>query len=515
MSEMNSESCYIYFLETLSKIVSVLNPQYSFLVSLRKILKILEHCQPFLRPHIVIYDPETSSLRVCLSATVPINSETSYNPRDGIVGQVFTLGQPIIVECMSKNEVFKNKIFIRTKDEMNKLSFLCMPIYAPLGDPFEMPTVLGTLNVDIPIDESDNLVEYCKFLEIVAGLIGRQVSYYQDEIIRKSRANLLVVEQNSSQFELFDQIVHVSKVMKNVLQFALRAALVRSNVLLHGQAGTGKELIASYIHHNSERRVMPLKKINCAILNAETIEQDFFGVQKNADQFIMQTKKGFLELANHGTIFLNGIDFLPKRLQETLMQVARDQELVRVGGSKPVSVNVRFICSSLKSPSEMLANNFISDDFLNVFLGIDIFIPPLSERKEDIIPLAEFFVHECAKYMDKNVHVISAEAVELILNYHWRNNVRELKYCIESAIYECQSGILSVYDLPPSFQSSVQSNTSVNFTEAVEYYEQKLISEALAKTKGNMIEAAHMLSASYRVINYKVKKYGISIKKYT
>jgi len=509
-----SDSYFINFLETLSNIVSVLSPQRSFQASLSKILKILENCHPFVRPHIFIYDPEIASLRICMGGTEPIVTDTIYEPGVGITGQVFILGQSVIVERISKSKVFTNKTYIRTKQEMDNLAFLCVPIYVPATDGFETTMVLGTLNADIPIIKLSKREECCKFLEVIAALIGSQLAYFQEEIIRKSRENLLELEQDNLCFDMSGHIVHVSKKMKYVLQFALSAASQRSNVLLYGQVGTGKELIATYIHSNSERRTMPLKKINCATLNADTIEQDFFGVQKNADQYIMQTNKGFLEVANHGTIFLDGIDFLPKKIQASLLHVFGTQELTRVGGSKSIPVNVRFICSSLKTPAEMLTNNFISDEFLQVFLGISIFMPPLSERKEDIIPLAEFFVHESIRDKNKKVHAISAEVAELILKYDWQNNVGELKYCIESAISQCKTDTLNVQDFPPAFQDTVHSSSAVSFTNAVEYYEQKLITDALVKTKGNMFEAAHMLSASYRIINYKVKKYGIQFKKY-
>ncbi|MEG2172146.1 MAG: sigma 54-interacting transcriptional regulator [Desulfovibrionaceae bacterium] len=510
-----SGSALDQYFETLRYIVAELGPQRSFHASLRRILAILAQRHPFIRPHMVIYDPEARTLRLCVAGTPPATEGIVYEPGVGVTGQVFTMGQAVIVERIKGSGAFQNKFFTRTEQEMAELAFLCVPVFAPKDEPADATEVLGTLSVDMPRRPRAELEEACCFLEVVARLIGNQVAYFQQEVLQLGRVGTgpkegeLATAANSLGF------IYMSKVMQQTLEQVARAGATRSNVLLYGETGTGKELLAELAHVHSARRHMPLQRVNCATLAPDKLELFFFGVQKGAFSWAVQSHKGILEQSHHGTLFLNGIEYLPSVLHENLLKAVREQEVLRLGASQPLAVNVRLICSTQKSVGALRESGLLPKELLQALSSVEIFIPPLREHPEDILPLAEHFLLEAAHQQAKAVRRMAADTISLLLRHAWLGNTRELKNCMARAVAQCAGEKLEVADLPPSLQKDEQNSTLPrNFVDAVAHFEQQLLIEALSRAKGNIVEAARLLSTSYRIIHYKITKYGINPKHY-
>jgi Nif-specific regulatory protein len=304
--------------------------------------------------------------------------------------------------------------------------------------------------------------------------------------------------------------------MRVVLRQARQVAPSRATVLLRGESGTGKELLADAIHIGSPRADKPLIKLNCAALPSELVESELFGHQKGAFTGAVQTKRGLFELAHNGTLFLDEIGELSLDAQAKVLRAIQEKEIQRVGGEQTLSVDVRLICATHQPLEELLTKGRFREDLfyrINVF---PVFIPALRERREDILPLCEHFLQAFAKEYGKSIKRISTPAIELLSMYHWPGNVRELSNCVERAVLVCEEEVIRTYHLPPTLQTADSSATGINlsFGEAVAKFEQELLVDSLKKTRGNMLQSARDLRVSYRIINYKVKKYNIDVKRF-
>jgi len=503
------------YLGTLRQIVAEMGPQRPFQPSLKNVLRTLTKNHGFLRPHLVIFDPETKTLKLSLTHGQAKNAEATYAPGQGITGQVFTTGQPVIVPRMSEHPDFLNKAFGRTEEELHELAFICVPVLAPEAEGRGAET-LGTLSLDAPAADYPKLEAQCRFLEVVAGMIANQAAYLQEEMARQKHlmAQGLMASQDMG-FQV-SSIVAASKSMRLVLNQVAQVGPSRATVLLRGESGTGKELFAEAIHVASPRSEMSLVKLNCAALPSELVESELFGHQKGAFTGAVQTKKGLFELANRGTLFLDEIGELSLNAQAKVLRAIQEQEIQRLGSEQTVTVDVRLICATHQPLEELVEKGHFREDLyyrINVF---PIFIPILRERREDILPLAEHFLKHFSEEYERQIKRISTPAIDLLTQYHWPGNVRELKNCIERAVLICDEEVVRTYHLPPSLQTAESSATDTNlsFCDAVAKFEQELLVDALKKARGNMLQAARDLRVSYRIVNYKVKKYGLDAKKY-
>lgn len=504
------------YLATLRQIVAEMGPQRPFQPSLKAVLRTLSKNHEFLRPHLVIFDPETKTLKLSLTHGTAKNAEATYQPGQGITGQVFTTGQPVLVPRMAEHPDFLNRAFGRSQEELAHLAFICVPVLAPEKDQGGVSEVLGTLSVDAPGGSYDILEAQCRFLEVVAGLVANLAAYLQEEMARQKHlmAQGLMINQDAGL--QVGNIVAASKSMRLVLNQVAQVGPSRATVLLRGESGTGKELFAEAIHVASPRREMPLVKLNCAALPSELVESELFGHQKGAFTGAVQTKKGLFELANRGTLFLDEIGELSLNAQAKVLRAIQEQEIQRLGSEQTVNVDVRLICATHQPLEELVEKGHFREDLyyrINVF---PIFIPILRERREDILPLAEHFLRHFSEEYERNIKRISTPAIDLLTQYHWPGNVRELKNCIERAVLICDEEVIRTYHLPPSLQTAESSATDTNlsFCDSVAKFEQELLVDALKKARGNMLQAARDLRVSYRIVNYKVKKYGLDAKKY-
>ena len=239
-------------------------------------------------------------------------------------------------------------------------------------------------------------------------------------------------------------------------------------------------------------------------------------MQKGERTKATQSRRGVLELANSGTLFIDDIDELEPEAQSALLRALQEGQVTRIGGDKPSKIDLRLIAACCEPLDSLVARGAFFEDLyyaLNVF---PVYVPPLRDRQADILPLAELFLRQASEKQDKTVKRISTPAIDLLNQYHWPGNLSELANCIERAVENCDEGVIRAYHLPPTLQSADSSDTgfSLSFGESVAKFEQELLVEALKKASGNMFKAARELRESYRVVNYKVKKYGLIPKRF-
>jgi Nif-specific regulatory protein len=311
-------------------------------------------------------------------------------------------------------------------------------------------------------------------------------------------------------------IIGRSSALRSVHSMLSQAAPTEATVLITGESGTGKELIAAEICRLSRRASSPFIKINCAALPESIIESELFGHEKGAFTGAAAQRKGRFETADGGTIFLDEIGEIPPQIQVKLLRVLQEREIERVGGSVPIKIDVRVIAATNKNlEDEVKAGTFREDLYwrLNVF---PLHIPPLRERKSDVMLLVDYFIEKYALKNNKVVKRISTPAIDLLQAYHWPGNVRELENCIERAVILSNDQVIHSYNLPPSLQSprSTHTEPAATLPAALSRLEKEMIVEALKTTEGNLSAAAARLGITDRQMGLRVRHYGISWKNY-
>ncbi len=304
-------------------------------------------------------------------------------------------------------------------------------------------------------------------------------------------------------------VIAESDAMKRVLSLVGKVAPTDATVLVTGESGTGKEVVASLVHKLSPRATGPFVKVNCAAIPENLLEAELFGYEKGAFTGAHKAKPGLFEEADGGTIFLDEVGELPLALQAKLLRVLQDRSVRRVGGNREKKVDVRVVTATNRDLEEMVREGIFREDLywrLNVF---SIHIPPLRERKEDILPLAETFLKRFSQKYGKVLKGFTREAKEFLLTYSFPGNVRELENMVERAVVLSDEEYLDVSDLRVSGSAGDITDAlfSLPLDEAVELLERERIKKALETTGGNKSKAARMLGISERVLRYKVKKY--------
>ena len=320
----------------------------------------------------------------------------------------------------------------------------------------------------------------------------------------------LVFKHEFSKFLKMPEIIGLSNIMEKIK----KVAPLKTTVLVLGESGTGKELVARAIHHLSQRTKNSFIAINCAAIPKDLIENEIFGHEKGAFSGAAEIKPGRFELADRGTIFLDEIGDMELSLQSKLLRVLQESEFERVGGTKTVHVDLRVIAASNKNlEKEVSGGHFREDLFyrLNVF---PVIIPPLRERREDIIPLARHFIGMLSSEMNKKAPLLSPESERMLLENEWRGNARELKNIIERAVILCDGS-----ELQPEHFNFVKCNTEEQIgTEAplseiaqfaVKTAEKSRIETVLSQTGGNKSRAAEILKVSYKTLLTKIKDYRL------
>ena len=340
-------------------------------------------------------------------------------------------------------------------------------------------------------------------------------------IIRKATERRQLIQENRQlrdQLEhrfRFESIISQSSAMEQVLNLAGRVAPSQASVLIMGDTGTGKELVARAIHFASPRKDKPFVAVNCAALPENLLESELFGHEKGAFTGADRQRKGRFELAEGGTLFIDEIGEIPPAVQVKLLRVLQEKTFERIGGSETIHADIRLVAATNRDLEAMTNDGTFRDDLYYRLNVVTIRIPPLRERREDIPPLIDRFVNRFAEENGKKISGISREAIDLLIKYRYPGNVRELENIVQQAVVLSRAEVLTVDDFPihvrePRADAEVAGDFSQGtFTERVEAFEQMLIRKALQQTAGVQTRAAELLGMSERHLRYKLKKYGV------
>ncbi len=318
----------------------------------------------------------------------------------------------------------------------------------------------------------------------------------------------------------FGNIIGQSLKMVALYDLLEKVSPTKTNILITGESGTGKELVAKAIHYNSPRKEKPFVTLNCGAIPESLIESELFGHMKGAFTDAIATKKGLFEVADEGTIFLDEISELPLLMQVKLLRVLQDKEFKRVGGTEDIRVDVRIISATNKDLEEAVKEKRFREDLFYRLNVIQVKLPPLRDRKEDIPILANHFLKKYSEELNKNILKISPEALQILLNYEYPGNVRELQNIIERAVALESNQELTVHNLSSylSEQPLLKKgpidieipSEGIDLEKIVEDLERTLLLKALDKTKGIKKKAAELLHINFRSMRYRLEKYGLN-----
>jgi two-component system response regulator PilR (NtrC family) len=318
----------------------------------------------------------------------------------------------------------------------------------------------------------------------------------------------------------FGNIIGQSPKMVVLYDLLEKVSPTKTNILITGESGTGKELVAKAIHYNSPRKEKPFVTLNCGAIPESLIESELFGHMRGAFTDAIATKKGLFEVADEGTIFLDEISELPLLMQVKLLRVLQDKEFKRVGGTEDIRVDVRIISATNINLEEGVKEKRFREDLFYRLNVIQIKLPPLRDRKEDVQILANHFLKKYSEELNKNIAKISPEALPILLNYEYPGNVRELQNIIERAValesnQELTAHNLSSYlnEQPLLRKGPIDieiPNEGIDLEKMVEDLERTLLLKALDKTKGIKKKAAELLHINFRSMRYRLEKYGLN-----
>jgi DNA-binding NtrC family response regulator len=337
-------------------------------------------------------------------------------------------------------------------------------------------------------------------------------------VIRKELASHQLRQENRDLREAlgrryaYKNIVAKSDKMQAVLGLVERVAPTNSTVLIGGESGVGKDLVARAIHEHSQRAGGPFVKINSTAIPETLLESELFGYEKGAFSGATNSKPGKFEVANNGTLFLDEIGDVPASIQVKLLRVLQDREFERLGGTKTLKVDVRLVAATNRDLRAALEEGTFREDLYYRLNVVAIDIPPLRERKEDVPPLAEFFLDKYSRESNKQIQGITPPAMKLLMDHHWPGNVRELQNVIERAVTLSAGSTLDVADvhIDAPRRAHVEAGSAVlPDGMSMEQWEEELLREALKRANGNKSQAARALGLSRNALRYRLSKMGV------
>ena len=449
------------------------------------------------------------SIEVSFGLTEVEKSRGTYKIGEGIIGQVVATGKPVVIAKVLEHDGYLNKTKLDLKGR--DLSFICVPIR-------EENEIVGTLSIHRIYNQHITISEDAKILSIVGSMVAEAVRTRQE--IAEEIDNL-VYENAKLHNELKERIrpaniIGNSGKMEAVFDLLERVAPTNATVLIRGESGVGKELIADAIHFNSHRKTKPFVKVNCAALPDSLIESELFGHERGAFTGANVMRKGRFEAAEGGTIFLDEIGDLPASTQVKLLRILQEREFERLGSSKSIKVDVRIVCATNRNLEESIEKGTFREDLyyrINVF---PVYIPSLRERLNDIPGLIDHFIAKFNKHENRNIKRVSTGALDLLMIYHWPGNIRELENCMQRACILSNDNVIRSSNLPPTLQTALSSKTKSTGTleVVVDKVEKQMILDTLVGTKGNLVKAAEILGITERMMGIRIKKYEIDPKRF-
>ncbi|MDR3570193.1 MAG: sigma 54-interacting transcriptional regulator [Syntrophobacteraceae bacterium] len=493
-------------LRALHEIARVLSRSTEFKDQLQETLDVLSARLGMERGMISVLDLQTGEAWLDVARGVDFESgQISYRPGEGITGKVAQTGRPMAIANLGKETLFLDRTGARKSLNRAELAFLCVPI-------FYQGRCVGILSADKLAHQVEEIGQELAILGAVAELLGKVV-YFRAVEEENGRLRRMLAEARRPTTNITGR----SKVIQEVLRLIDQVADTNTTVLISGETGTGKELVAKAIHENSRRASGPIVQVNCAAMPDTLLESELFGHEKGAFTGAITRRRGRFEEAQGGSIFLDEVGELSPIAQAKLLRVLQEREFQPLGSSRMVKVDVRVITATNKDlESEISHGAFRQDLFyrLNVF---PIYLPPLRERGPDILLLADYFVLKYAQEFSKDIKRISTSAIDMLMSYHWPGNVRELENCMERAVLLSQGNAIDSWHLPPTLQMKPEGTLSVSrgkLEALTSAFERDLITDALKDVRGNQSQAARLLGTTKRIIQYKVEKYGIDPRRF-
>jgi Nif-specific regulatory protein len=428
-----------------------------------------------------------------------------YRLDEGVTGLIFRTAEPVAVPDISKEPLFLNKTRARNIDKQ-RISFVGVPIMLQ-GKP------LGVLSVDRLFDEDVSFDEDIRFLTILAALVAELVSLnYQ---VEAREANLIKANQSlktelSAKSESFFS-VGTSAAIADAQELIRKVAPTKASVLLLGESGTGKTLVARIIHELSSRARCSFVKVNCAALPDHLLESELFGYEKGAFTGASDSKIGRVEEADGGTIFLDEIGELPMALQAKLLRFLQEREFERLGSTKTRKVDVRIIAATNRELSEAVSEGSFREDLYYRLHVFPIRVPPLRERKEDIIPLISFFCEKIGREYGW-LQRFSASALDAASRYSWPGNVREMENLVERLAIIFNDRTIDVEDLEPYLKHGQGADAEAQDRQpagSLRERERRDVLETLERNNWVQTRAARELGITLRQMGYRVKKFGL------
>lgn len=313
----------------------------------------------------------------------------------------------------------------------------------------------------------------------------------------------------------FSNIIGESPPMKRVFRMIQKVAQTKGNVLITGKSGTGKELVARAIHYNSPRKGKPFVAINCGAIVDTLMESELFGHKKGAFTGAVQDKEGYFKAADGGTLFLDEVGEIPLHLQVKLLRAIETGEILPVGSSEPVKVDVRLIAATNRNLAEEVEKGNFREDLFYRLNVIEIKLPPLSERREDIPLLVNHFIQKYNRELNRHIQGVDNETMKVLLNYEWKGGIRELENVLERAIILADGNVITRKDLPPNLVKDVSylRETPTTLKLALAQFEKNHILKVLKETGGNKVHAAQLLGIGLSSLYRKLDEYNIEWEK--
>ena len=432
-----------------------------------------------------------------------------------VIGVVTETGQAVVVPDISREAA----LAARWREESARpgatdspLAYLCVPV--KFGD-----EIIGCLSAERVVAHFPNLSADRRLLSLIANIIAQVVHFHRatDEKIAALRDENERLQKQIQTAMRPAFIVGNSNAMRSVYLHIEEVAGSVTTVLIRGESGVGKELVARALHEQSPRKGKTFVKFNCAALPESIIESELFGHEKGAFTGALAMRKGRFETAEGGTIFLDEIGDVSPRTQVKLLRVLQEKEFERVGGQTPIHANVRIIAATSRESGDDDRGRQIPVGFVLPAECVPHFVPPLRERKSDILLLSDHFVEKYAKLNGKGVKRITTAAIDLLMSYHWPGNVRELENCMERAVLLCHGQSLEAHHLPPTLQKKDPAEKTAStgtLDAAVSALEYEMIVGELKTSDGNMAGAARRLGLTERQMGLRVKRYGIDFKRF-
>lgn len=497
--------CRVSALPFLYEISAILTENRELQETLDMLLRLMKDRMNVVRGMVTLCDRRSGEFSIHQSFGMSDEQKARgiYSLGEGITGLVAETARPVIVPRLAEESRYLNRTQSRPESDDPEAAFICVPI-------LRGKQVLGTIGAERRYENPFLLRQDAQLLSTVAAIIARAVEIY-----------ILESENSRLQHALKERfhpanLVGNSKAMQDVYDLVQRIAGTKTTVLINGESGVGKELIASAIHYHGPWASGPFVQFNCAALPEQIVESELFGHEKGAFTGAVNLRKGRFELASGGTIFLDEVGELSLSVQAKLLRILQERSFERVGGNHTVTVDLRVIAATNRDLAEMVAAGQFREDLfyrLNVF---PITVPPLRVRGSDIIALADHFVAKYSERCGKTVKRISTPALNMLMSYHWPGNVRELENIIERAVILSDDEVIHQYTLPPSLQTARETGTAYgcSLQSKLEAVEHEMIVEALKTHRGNMTEAAKDLQLTRRVLGLRMARFNLDYHTY-